>query len=90
MNPAKLHIFHFVTFDTLEREYGLYLAYTMLSLGGAIFAVTWAGCCGAVKDNSCLLALVSLLLSRQLIPILGIQRHCVAVVTAIWRFPLSR
>ncbi|KAL0274959.1 UNVERIFIED_CONTAM: hypothetical protein PYX00_002970 [Menopon gallinae] len=55
VEPTKIHLFHFVTSASLDWDFAYYLAYAFLSLGGVTFIAGHFGCCGAVRENRCLL-----------------------------------
>lgn len=39
--------------------------YIILAMGGMLFLLGFLGCCGAVRENKCLLLFVSLSVSRE-------------------------
>lgn len=80
VDPAKINLFHYVTSETLDRNFGFYLAYLLLSLGGVTFLVGLFGCCGAVRESRCLLVTFFVLLFLLMCIELGI-----AVIALIYK-----
>ncbi|EEB19568.1 tetraspanin-18, putative [Pediculus humanus corporis] len=80
VDSSKIHLFHFVTSDDLNTDFGYYLAYILLSLGGFVLISGIFGCCGAVRENRCLLAIYFTLLF-----ILTCIELSVSIVTYIYK-----
>lgn len=52
---GKAHLYHLVTIDTVGIEVVAYFKYFLIGLGGVVFVVSFIGCCGACKENKCML-----------------------------------
>ncbi|KAK6626832.1 hypothetical protein RUM43_003344 [Polyplax serrata] len=80
VDPSKIYLFHFVTSDDLTTDFGYYLAYILIALGGFVLISGLFGCCGAVRENRCLLVAYFIFLF-----LLMCIELAVAIITLIYK-----